>query len=235
MNKPSYYDFNLNHKIIQDIEDEIKKLSIRESAFINRIRFGLILLICIPFVFWTKGRLNYFELPLILIALIIIGYSLGKILGKYLFGTFYKSNFFQSENYRNYRAYLREQRKYDHWFTTRQKSFWQNLKGLRFEAEIANLLKQVGYNIKSIREKNEDLIGLIIGSDTSVLCLPGQIPLTADTVRTLFQSLPNYGYHKALFISQGGYEGKCYRYVRGKPIRLWNISHLIDLQKQLQG
>ena len=148
---------------------------------------------------------------------------------------FYRSHFQHSEDIQNYKAFLAAQKKYDQWFTRTQFKFWMGLKGFDFNREVVNLLRRLGYKVRRI--ESQDRIGYVVvmGSDTLIMCeeLSGA-PLSHNELLKRYKHLQFTDYKKAIIINRKGFTRECYRSARMKPIELWDINRLIELQKKLE-
>jgi len=232
IHKPRYLDYSLNTKIVSEIEEKLRKLKNRETGFLVKTQWVLALLIYVAILPFLVYYLTVLYILISIIPALIFGFVLGRPLGKWLYHRFFKSDLFSSENYKYYLQFRAAEKKFRNQFIRQQRNFWINLGNLGFESEIESLLKKSGYNVANIRESEEDLISLKIGTDTAVYVIAQPPPLGLENIQKFYDEFRSSDFRKAVVIAKGGFTGKCFKFAKNKSIRLWDVHHLIELQIQ---
>lgn len=232
IHKPRYLDYNLNTKIVNEIEEKLKQLKNRETGFLVKTQWVLTLLIYLATLPFLLHHLTILYILISIIPALVFGFVLGRPLGKWLYQHFFKSDLFGSQSYKYYLQFKAAEKKFHSQYIRQQRKFWLDLGNLGFESEVELLLKKSGYNVANIRESEEDLISLKIGNDTAVHLVAQQPPLALDGIQKFYDEFRYSNFRNAVVIAKGGFTGKCFKFAKNKSIRLWDLHHLIDLQIQ---
>lgn len=135
--------------------------------------------------------------------------------------------------YAESRRYERAKKEYDAWFLRTQVSFWDSLTGRQFEQEVANLLSRSGYSAQLTPGSDDKGVDIILGDDTIVQCKAHKKPIGPAVVREVYGTLRAQKARTAILISKSGFTRGVIEFARGKPICLWDVGALIEMQKKL--
>lgn len=168
------------------------------------------------------------------ILAVFTGYISGKFFEQFYTNKFYKKHLVSGVNIRNYKAYLSALKKYEQWFLKSKRKFWMSLKGLDFDREVVRLLRRAGFKVT--RRDAEDRYGyeIVVGGKTLLFCEElSKPPLDLKSLLKYYKQLQFSEYKRAIIINRKGFTRDCYKSVRLKPVELWDLPKLIELEKKL--
>ena len=116
--------------------------------------------------------------------------------------------------------------------------YWMSLSGIGFEREMANVLRALGYRVKSTPSSGDEGVDLILrrpGETIVVQCKAHQNPVGPATARELFGSMIHFKADRAILACTGGFTRGVKEFVRDKPIDLVAVSELARLGAQVEG
>ena len=220
MTKPHLGDFNLTEESFQ--EQRRKRSQLRVLIIILSLAIGIA-----NFRFWIWSNsviggwgilgliLTYYGL----VPGILCGVVLDAVVGR----MFYDES----------RRYEKAKKEYDTWFLRTQAAFWDALTGRQFEHEVANLLTRVGYGAKLTPASGDGGVDVLLADGTIVQCKAHKSRCTPAVARELYGTLQHFKAPRAILVSKSGFAKGVYDFAQGKPIILWNMNRLIEMQKQL--
>ena len=116
--------------------------------------------------------------------------------------------------------------------------YWMSLSGTDFEREMANVLRALGYRVKSTPSSGDEGVDLILkrpGKTIVVQCKAHQNPVGPAIARELFGSMIHFKADRAILACTGGFTRGVKEFVRDKPIDLVSVSELARLGAQVEG
>lgn len=114
-----------------------------------------------------------------------------------------------------------------------QQSFWMTLSGVQFENEVAALLRKHGHDVQTTPHSGDEGVDLIMNREIIIQCKAHSKPVSPATVRELLGSKQYFKASKAILIASCGCTAGATEFAKKTDIDLWDISHLIELQEQL--
>ena len=179
-------------------------------------------------LFIYDGLLSIVVIPLGLFIFYLLKKSSSKYNGPQLekFKQFLKDE-------ENYNEKLIE---YQYWVNKQKEDFWFNLTGHEFESEVNNLFQKKGLNTKLTKGSGDKGIDIVILEDdggTIVQCKNHKNPISPSTVRELYGVMTSENSNKGILINTGGFTKGVYEFVEGKPIELWDINKIIQMNESL--
>lgn len=220
MKKPHFSDFNLTEESFK--EQRRKRSQVRFIIIVLSLAIGVA-----NFRFWiwsnsVIGRWGILGLILTYYGVvpgILCGVALDAIMGKFL--------------YDESRRYERAKKEYDTWFLRTQVAFWDSLTGREFEREVANLLSRSGYSARLTPASDDKGVDIVLGNSTVVQCKAHKKPVGPAVARELYGTLRAHKRRTAILVSKSGFTRGVIEFARGKPIHLWDMGVLIEMQKKL--
>ena len=116
--------------------------------------------------------------------------------------------------------------------------YWMSLSGIGFEREMANVLRALGYPVKSTPSSGDEGVDLILrrpGETIVVQCKAHQNPVGPAAARELFGSMIHFKADRAILACTGGFTRGVKEFVRDKPIDLISVSELARMGAQVEG
>ena len=135
--------------------------------------------------------------------------------------------------YRSVQAFNHATNKYEKWWIRTQVSFWDSLTGLQFEREAANLFSRSGYSAQLTSASDDKGVDIILGNGTIVQCKAHKKPIGPAVAWEVYGTLTAHKARAAILVSKSGFTRGVIQFARGKPIQLWDLKSLIDMQKKL--
>jgi restriction system protein len=144
------------------------------------------------------------------------------------------------ESYRaalaGYERSLEEERRHVELELARAKEdFWRRLDGLRFEQEIATLLRSLGHTVRLTPRSGDEGVDLFIDEDTILQCKAHSVPVSPAVVRELLGAKSYFKARKAILVSTGGFTSGATEFARKTTIELWDANTLVRLQETRRG
>lgn len=136
--------------------------------------------------------------------------------------------------YASVQAFKHATDKYEKWWIRTQVSFWDSLTGRQFEREVANLLSRSGYSAQLTPASDDKGVDIILGNGTIVQCKAHTKPIGPAVARELYGTLRAHKARTAILVSKSGFTRGVIEFARGKPIHLWDVQALIEMQKKLE-
>ena len=116
--------------------------------------------------------------------------------------------------------------------------YWMSLSGTAFEREMANVLRALGYRVKSNPTSGDEGVDLILnrpGKTIVIQCKAHKNPVGPAIARELFGSMIHFKADRAILACTGGFTRGVKEFVRDKPIDLVSVSELARLGAQVEG
>jgi len=132
-------------------------------------------------------------------------------------------------------GFERAQKRYEEWFVRTQLSFWDSLSGTAFEHEVADLLNRAGCGAHVTPASNYMGVDVILEDGTLVQCKAHKSKVSPAVARELYGKLRHIKTHRAILISKNGFTKGVFEFARGKPLLLWDVTYLMEIQKQLDN
>ncbi len=235
MTRPRPLDFDLNEAIITEVESRIDQLE-QKSLKINKwIPFLSTAVLYLGSSLMLFPRWNLLSFAYTFLPTLVTGLLLGKATAQKVTAYTIKKGLGNSRDYRNYLRYQKSLRRYQKWFWESRRRFWKNQKGLDFEFEICSLLKRAGLRVR--QQELQDRVGyrIIVGADTMVYVEKENGRVSSERISQRFKELKKTGLNRAIIISKNGFTKEAIQSVKFKPIKLWDINHLVRLQKKVEN
>ena len=124
---------------------------------------------------------------------------------------------------------------YKKWYLRTQLSFWDSLSGRQFEHEVARLLSRSGYEAKVTPASNDKGVDVILNDGTLVQCKAHNSKVSPAIAREMYGTLKHFKANRAILIAKNGFTKGVYDFVKDKPVLLWDVSILIEMQKKLDN
>ena len=137
--------------------------------------------------------------------------------------------------YRSVQAFKHATDKYEKWWMRTQVSFWDSLTGRQFECEVANLLSRSGYSAQLTPASDDKGIDIILGNGTIIQCKAHKKPIGPAVARELYGTLRAHKARTAILVSKSGFTRGVIEFAKGKPIDLWDVRALIEMQRKLEN
>jgi len=231
-------DYELNDRLIEDIQALTKKFEKKKFELLRWIRWlsAVPVILVFGFLYFYSGYSIYFCLAGGILLAVFVGYLSGKLFEHYYTHQFYKKHIGNRTDIHNYKAYLTASKKYEQWFLRSKRKFWMSLKGLDFDREVVKLLRRAGYKVT--RKDVEDRYGyeIVVSGKTLLFCEElSKPPLDLKSLLKYYKQLQFSEYKRAIVINRKGFTRDCYKSVKLKPVELWDLPKLIELEKKLES
>jgi len=213
MNKPTLADYGITEG------DVAKAQSAKKWLIVSAL--GLMVL---GFVFLTKYEKTPYIWLLLLIAIPPYGPIVCYYVLKYVWCLAWPV-------YRLVQAFKHATDKYEKWWIRTQVSFWDSLTGRQFEREVANLLSRSGYSAQLTPASDDKGVDIILGNGTIVQCKAHKKRIGPAVAREVYGTLRDHKPRTAILVSKSGFTRGVIEFARGKPIHLWDVKALIEMQK----
>lgn len=132
--------------------------------------------------------------------------------------------------YRSVQTFKHATDKYEKWWIRTQVSFWDSLTGRQFEREVANLLSRLGYSAQLTPASDDKGVDILLGNGTIVQCKAHKKPIGPAVAREVYGTLRAHKARTAILVSKSGFTRGVIEFARGKPIHLWDVGALIEMQ-----
>ncbi len=129
-----------------------------------------------------------------------------------------------------YQQTLRDYNAHVYDIRRRHEMWWRSLSGAGFETELAKVLREIGYHVRTTGASGDGGVDLVLqrnGSVTLVQCKAHAKPVGPSAVRDLYGTLVHRGGEAAWLVSTGSFSSSARRFAAGKPIRLRSISEIL--------
>ena len=219
MKKPHLSDFNLTEESFQ--EERSKRSQLRFVIFVLSVGIGIA---NVRFWIWSESVIGGWSI----LGLILTFYGLvpGIFCGVVLDGLVGKRFYHQSTRYEKAKA------EYNAWFLRTQATFWDST-GRQFEYDVANVLTRSGYGAKVTPASGDGDVDAFLADGTIVRCKAHKSRCAPAVARELYGTMQHFKAPRAILISKNGFAKGVYEFVEDKPIELWNMNRLIEMQKKL--
>lgn len=215
MKKPTLADYGITDNDVAMAQSAKKWLVV---TALGLMVFGFVLL--------TKYERTPYILLLLLIAIPPYGPIISYYVLKYLLSLTWPL-------FRSVQAFKQATDRYEKWWIRTQVSFWDSLTGLQFEREVANLFSRSGYSAQLTPASDDKGVDIILGNGTIIQCKAHKKPIGPAVARELYGTLRAHKARTAILISKSGFTRGVIQFARGKPIQLWDLKSLIEMQKKL--
>ena len=135
--------------------------------------------------------------------------------------------------YRSVQAYKNVAAEFEKWYLRTQAAFWDSLSGRQFEHEVANLLSRQGHNPQLNKGFDDKGVDIFLGTQTIIQCKAHKKPVGPAIARELFGTMKDHHARNAILISKSGFTKGTIEFSKRKPIQLWDMRTLIEMQKEL--
>jgi hypothetical protein len=116
------------------------------------------------------------------------------------------------------------------WLDRSRRDWWLRLSGLKFEIELARLLRALGWEATPTRASGDggiDIVGQRDGVKFIVQCKNHKSPVGPAVVRELYGALLASDASHAILASTSGFTKGVHEFVNGKPIELISLDWII--------
>ena len=117
----------------------------------------------------------------------------------------------------------------------KREEFWLSLSGHRFERELATLFRGRGYDVKLTPGSGDQGVDIILkrsGRTTVVQCKQTKGPVGPAAARDLYGTLTHFEADDGILATVGGATSGVHSFFNGKPLRVMNLSEIIELQRE---
>ena len=124
-------------------------------------------------------------------------------------------------------------KKWEEWFRKTEARHWQNLSGLEFEKELADLFQRAGHKAevtKATGDGGVDIFLEVDGQKQIVECKAHQKPIGPKTVRELNGVMEDFEAELGIVASVSGFTKGAQEFAEGKPIKLMDLDEIIGMQ-----
>ena len=133
---------------------------------------------------------------------------------------------------KEYRARLSD---YQLWVRHQTEQYWRSLSGIAFEHALGRLLRKAGFQVQQTPATADGGVDLILernGRRTVVQCKAHASKVGIGTARELVASMIDFNAHEGIIAATSGVTKPVQAYIAGKNIEVYDISRIIDLQRQ---
>jgi hypothetical protein len=130
-------------------------------------------------------------------------------------------------------AYEEAMAQYEKWLVRTQVDFWLNLSGIAFEREVHGLFVRSGIPARLTPPSGDGGIDLILPDGAVVQCKSGIGRVRPSVVRDLYGAMVSCCASRGILIASGGFSPGVYEFASDKPIELWDIDKLVEMQTNL--
>ena len=117
---------------------------------------------------------------------------------------------------------------------TNQKGVLGKALGYPIEREVGRLLRNAGFAVQVTPASNDKGVDIILGDGTIIQCKAHSKPVGPAIARELYGTLRAFKARSAILVSRSGFTSGVSDFAKGKPIRLWDESTLIAMQKRIE-
>lgn len=152
-----------------------------------------------------------------------------------------------STKYKNYVRFLKaferykeEKKKYDkelgeyeQYLYEKTSEYWYSLDGWTFEKKFAEILNALGIRAEVTSGSSDggvDIIAYSGRTKTVIQCKAHKKPIGPAVVRDLYGAMHDFGADEALLVALAGGTKGVYEFIKDKPIKVCDISGVIDLK-----
>lgn len=115
-----------------------------------------------------------------------------------------------------------------------QRAFWEQLTGIQFEQELADLLRSLGHEVRAVGGAGDEGIDLWMDGSTIIQCKAHASSVAPHVVRDLLGARTHVGARRAVLAAPKGFTPGTMDFARKNGIELWDADYLVGLQKNLQ-
>jgi hypothetical protein len=119
----------------------------------------------------------------------------------------------------------------------REEDYWLGLDGFKFEREVSDLYRKLGYKVETTRAVADGGVDIKLwnkeGEYIIVQCKNHKDKVGPAIVRDLFGTMHNEKADKAILLCSGGFNKSVFDFVTGKSIELVDIKQLINLSEKI--
>lgn len=127
--------------------------------------------------------------------------------------------------------------KYEQWWLRTQEKYWFSLSGRRFENELAELFKKLGYAVEVTSHSDDKGVDIWLYGNSQripVQCKAHKRPVGPAIAREFYGAMKHFKSNYGILASLSGFTKGVREYTKGKPIELININWILDKQKTLE-
>ena len=111
-------------------------------------------------------------------------------------------------------------------------SFWRTLKDVDLEWEVANLFRQMGYEVRTTPTSGDQGVDLFLKADGQTIvvqCKGLKDKASPSVVRDLYGAMRHFHADSAVLVCPTGFHRGVWEFAEGKPIELISASELVSM------
>lgn len=133
-------------------------------------------------------------------------------------------------NFDEYRRFSKAREKYDSWFQRTQRAFWQTMGGHTLEFEVGRLLDKRGSKARVTPGTNDKGVDIFLDDGSVVQCKAHKKPVSPAVVRELYGAMAHFHAPRGILVALNGFTQGAIEFAVGKPIELWDVDDLVEMQ-----
>lgn len=140
----------------------------------------------------------------------------------------------KKEEYENIKKYKEAMSQYYWWQNRKKKDFWYSLDGRKFEIEIANIFKKIGYKTKICKQGGDEGVDIEIeknGNKEIIQCKAHKAKVSPSVARDLLGTMLNKKVNHAYLVTLNGGTAGTIDFCKKNNITLWDIDDIIGYNK----
>ena len=232
-NKPIKEEFEIKNTDIDLIEKEYISFEKKKNTIEIIISGTWFILGSVPCGYFAAYIANEFNLNdnsllgFIPIIVFFILYFIGFAIVGLLTAFIKYSKIGEYEKIKKYKSALNE---YYWWQERKKKDFWYSLNGRKFEIEISNIFKKLGYKTKICKQGGDEGVDLEIEKDGNkeiIQCKAHKSKISPSVARDLLGTMINKKVNHAYLITLYGGTAGTIDFCKKNNITLWDINDII--------
>jgi HJR/Mrr/RecB family endonuclease len=131
--------------------------------------------------------------------------------------------------------YNRQLAEYNARVLREKEQFWRSLDGISFERELGQLFRKLGYQVTTTSHTADGGVDLILersGQRIVVQCKSHASKVGIGTARELVASIIDFRAQKGILAVTSGVTRPVADYVKGRNIEIYDLHHIISLQRE---
>ncbi|HZK06601.1 MAG TPA: restriction endonuclease [Bacteroidales bacterium] len=120
----------------------------------------------------------------------------------------------------------------------RKLEYWRNMDGFKFEVEVADLFRKLGYSAVKTRGSGDGGVDIVLINKKKekiyVQCKNYSGRLSPSAARDFYGVLIKDNVQSGYLICSGGFSENTKEWVKGLPIRLLDLNHILQLNEKAQ-
>ena len=132
--------------------------------------------------------------------------------------------------YEQIKKYTQARSQYYWWQERKKKDFWYSLDGRKFEIEISNIFKKLGYKTKICKQGGDEGVDLEIEKDGKkeiIQCKAHKSKISPSVARDLLGTMLNKKVNHAYLITLNGGTAGTIDFCKKNNITLWDLDDII--------